>query len=155
MSSPRLVSSCAPTGQTFEQVPNGLLPSMSVQRFLKETAKGPFRDIMGRYAQANLLQILQCTACNALHDAKARCCRWLLQTHDRVGLQDFVLKQKFLAIMLGVQRPTVTVVMGDLQRRGLIRSRYGHIRVLKRTGLERTSCECYAVIRDHFKRLGL
>jgi len=143
------------TGQTFQQVPNGLLPSMSVQRFTKETAKGPFRDIVARYAQANLLQIMQCTACNALHHVKARCCRWLLQTQDRVGSREFVLKHEFLAIMLGVQRPTVTLVMGQLQRSGLVSSRYGHIRILQRTRLERSSCECYEVIRGHFERLGL
>jgi len=65
------------------------------------------------------------------------------------------LKQEFLAIMLGVQRPTVTVVIGTLQDAGLITSRYGRIRVLMRSRLEKASCECYAVIRAHFTRLGL
>jgi CRP-like cAMP-binding protein len=98
---------------------------------------------------------MQCTACNALHDVKQRCCRWLLQTQDRVGTRNFVLKHEFLAIMLGVHRPTVTLVMGRLQRSGLISSRYGRIRVLKRRKLEETSCECYEVIQAHFARLGL
>jgi CRP-like cAMP-binding protein len=102
-----------------------------------------------------LLQIMQCTACNALHDVRARCCRWLLQTQDRVGSKEFLLKHEFLAIMLGVHRPTVTLVMGRLQRSGLISSKYGRIRVLKRKGLEDASCECYEVIRTHFERLGL
>jgi Mn-dependent DtxR family transcriptional regulator len=79
----------------------------------------------------------------------------LLQTQDRVGSSEFLLKQDFLAIMLGVQRPTVTLVMGTLQDGGLITTRYGRIRVLKRKKLERASCECYAVIREHFQRLGL
>ena len=69
-----------------------------------------------------LLQIMKCTACNALHDVKQRCCRWLLQTQDRVESDDFVLKHKFLAIMLGVHRSTVTVVMG-MQDAGLVSSR--------------------------------
>jgi CRP-like cAMP-binding protein len=142
-------------GRTFQQVPDGRLPSMSVSDFVKESAAGPFREIVALYAQANLLQIMQCTACNALHDVKERCCRWLLQTQDRVGTRNFVLKHEFLAIMLGVHRPTVTVVMGTLQRSGLISSRYGHIRVLKRRKLEQASCECYEVIQAHFARLGL
>ena len=80
----------------------------------------------------------------------------MLQTQDRVGSSEFLLKQDFLAIMLGVQRPTVTLVMGTLPRiAGLIMTRYGRIRVLKRKKLERASCECYAVIRAHFQRLGL
>jgi CRP-like cAMP-binding protein len=143
-------------GRTFQQVPNGRLPSMTVGRFVKESATaGPFRDVIALYAQANLLQIMQCTACNALHDVKQRCCRWLLQTQDRIESRDFLLKHEFLAIMLGVHRPTVSLVMGTLQRNGLISSRYGHIRVLKRKKLEEASCECYGVIQEHFQRLGL
>jgi CRP-like cAMP-binding protein len=142
-------------GRTFLQVPNGPLPSMTAARFIKETAVGPFREVVALYAQANLLQIMQCTACNALHDVKQRCCRWLLQTQDRVGSREFLLKQEFLAIMLGVRRPTVTLVMGTLQESGLIASRYGRIRVLKRRQLQNAACECYEVIRAHFRRLGL
>jgi CRP-like cAMP-binding protein len=98
---------------------------------------------------------MQCTACNALHDVRQRCCRWLLQTHDRVDADDFLLKQEFLAVMLGVRRPTVTVVLQALQEGGLISSRYGRMRVLRRRRLEAASCECYAAIRDQFARLGL
>ena len=98
---------------------------------------------------------MQATACNALHGVKQRCCRWLLQTQDRVGTREFLLKQDFLAIMLGVQRPTVTLVIGTLQDAGLITSKYGRIRVLKRSRLDNASCECYEVIRAHFQRLGL
>jgi CRP-like cAMP-binding protein len=143
-------------GRTFQQVPNGTLPSMAVARFIKETAiAGPFRDVVGIYAQANLLQVMQCTACNALHNVTQRCCRWLLQTGDRVDEDTFLLKQEFLAVMLGVYRPTVTIVLRALQREGLITSHYGRISILKRERLEAASCECYSVIRDHFVRLGL
>ena len=90
-------------GQTFRQVPDGPFPSMTVRRFLKESATpGPFHDVLALYAQVNLLQIMQGTACNALHGVTQRCCRWLLQTQDRVGSSEFFLKQDFLAIMLGV-----------------------------------------------------
>jgi CRP-like cAMP-binding protein len=98
---------------------------------------------------------MQSAACNALHGVKQRCCRWLLQTHDRVGADDFRLKHEFLAVMLGVRRPTVTVVLRSLQQAGLISSRYGRIRILKRKQLEQASCECYDVVRAHFVRLGL
>jgi len=144
------------TGRTFQQVPNGPLPSMTASRFVKETAiAGPFRDVVNLYAQANLLQIMQCTACNALHNVTQRACRWLLQTRDRVEDDTFALKQEFLAVMLGVRRPTVTVILRALQRDGLIGSRYGRITILHRKRLEAASCECYRVIRAHFARLGL
>ena len=98
---------------------------------------------------------MQGTACNALHDVTQRACRWLLQTRDRVDDDTFALKQEFLAVMLGVQRPTVTVVLRALQRDGLIASRYGRIQILQRRRLESAACECYGVIRAHFARLGL
>jgi len=142
-------------GRSFMQVPDGPLPKMTVARFLKLVAEpGPFRTAVNRYAQANLLQLMQGTACNALHALEPRCCRWLLQTHDRVGADEFLLKHEFLAIMLGATRPRVTKVMGVLQQAGSISSRYGRIRVLDRKKLERTSCECYEVIAGHFTRLG-
>jgi CRP-like cAMP-binding protein len=143
-------------GRTLRQVPDGDLPAMPVARFLEESGMvSAFRSIVGRYAQASVLQIMQCTACNALHNVEQRCARWLLQTHDRVGADNFLLKHEFLAIMLGVQRPTVTLVLGALQREGLISTRYGRIGILDRPGLEKTSCECHEVIRGHFDRLGL
>ena len=146
----------ASAGRTLRQVSNGDLPTMAATRFLAETgATSAFRNIVGRYAQAIFLQIMQCTACNALHNVEQRCCRWLLQTHDRVASDDFLLKHEFLAIMLGVQRPTVTLVLGTLQRAGLISTKYGRIRILDRAGLERASCECHEVIVAHFARLGL
>ena len=142
-------------GRSLLQVPNGALPKMAVGRFVKLAAEpGPFRTAVSRYAQANMLQLMQGTACNALHDLEQRCCRWLLQTQDRVGGDEFLLKHEFLAIMLGTTRPWVTKVIGALQKAGMISSRYGRITVLDRKKLERSSCECYEVIADHFKRLG-
>jgi CRP-like cAMP-binding protein len=141
-------------GRTLLQVPNGLVASMPVEAFLNHVKlPGPFRQLMGRYAHAHLLQIMQCTACNALHRLEQRCCRWLLQTHDRVQADQFQLKQEFLAIMLGVRRPTVTLVMGTLQKAGMISARYGRIQIVNRKGLEASSCECYEAIAGHFQWL--
>ena len=146
----------AGTGRTFQQVADGPVAALAVSPFVRETAASrPFRDVMARYAQATLLQTMQCTACNARHDVTQRCCRWLLQTHDRVDGDDFPLRHEFLAVMLGVRRPTVTVVLRGLKETGLIAGRYGHMRVLRRRQLEAASCECYGVIRGHFARLGL
>ena len=144
------------SGTTLKQVPNGALPTLAVRQFIEHaTPPGPFREVVGRYAQANLLQIMQCTACNALHTIEQRCSRWLLQTHDRVDGDELQLKHEFLAIMLGSHRPTVTLVLGTLQKAGLISTRYGRITILKRKGLERASCECYEATRGQFVRLGL
>ena len=109
---------------------------------------------MGRYTQVVISQMMQSTACNALHQVQQRCARWLLTTHDRMHEQDFHLSHEFLAVMLGVQRPTVSIVAGTLQDAGLIRYTHGRVRVLDRKGLERAACECYSIIRGHFDRMG-
>ena len=110
---------------------------------------------MSLYAQTVLSQIVQTAACNRLHDSRGRCARWLLQTHDRVEADEFVLSHEFLSFMLGVQRSTVTVIAGTLQKAGLIRYVHGRVTITDRAGLEAVACECYAVAARQFAVLGL
>lgn len=105
------------------------------------------RDAIVRHAQATLLQAAQSTACNTLHRAEHRLCRWLLLTQDRLQSDILPLTQEHLAIMLGVQRTTVTAVASQLQERGTIAYSRGKIRVLDRAALEACACECYDAIR--------
>jgi CRP-like cAMP-binding protein len=147
------VDAIAP-GETLIQVPDTDAEVMSVQDFRREIEKqGAFRDLIGRYTQVVIAQMMQTTACNALHDVQQRCARWLLMTHDRMHEEDFTLSHEFLAVMLGVQRPTVSGVAGTLQDAGLIRYTHGRVTVSNRRGLEAASCECYPIIRAHFDRL--
>ena len=143
----------ASESQTFCQLPGAALrvPAAVVT---EAAARRGVRRLLNRYAQAYLTLVAQGAACNRLHHIEARCARWLLTTHDRVGGADaFPLKQEFLAVMLGVRRPGVTVAAGALQDAGLIRYRRGGVRVLDRAGLEAASCECYGIVRRHFDRL--
>jgi CRP-like cAMP-binding protein len=141
-------------GETLIQVPDTNAETMDVADFRRAVGEpGAFRDVVGRYTHVVIAQMMQSTACNALHDVQQRCARWLLMTHDRMHEQNFHLSHEFLAVMLGVQRPTVSVVAATLQRAGLISYRQGLVRVLDRKGLEAASCECYPLIRAHFDRL--
>jgi CRP-like cAMP-binding protein len=141
---------------TVVQVPGTGAHAMRVGSFVAEMERqGPLYQLVRRYSQALLALILQSVACNALHEIDQRCARWLLMTHDRVHEHDFHLSHEFLAMMLGVQRPTVSVVAGTLQQAGLIRYAHGHVSVTDRQGLEAAACECYAIIRERFERLRL
>ena len=141
-------------GETLMQVPDTSVEMMSVAEFRRALAEsGPFRELIGRYTQVVIAQMMQSTACNVMHHVQQRCARWLLMTHDRMHERDFNLSHEFLAVMLGVQRPTVSVVAGTLQEAGLIRYTHGRITVTNRKGLEAASCECYPIIRAHFDRL--
>lgn len=128
---------------------------MPVAAFMTEMQlHGAFFNKVIRYHQALSLQIQQTSACNALHPAEQRCSRWLLMTRDRVGSDDLKLTHEFLAIMLGVRRPTVTIIAGTLEKAGLIANGHrGAISILNRQGLEAASCECYATVKDNFARL--
>jgi len=114
---------------------------------------GGLRDATNRYLQGLIVQIAQTVACNRLHPVGERTARWLLMTADRVGSDEFHLTQEFLATMLGVHRPSVTVAAGALQRAGCIHYRRGRVRITNRAALEQASCECYRAIRDEFDRL--
>jgi CRP-like cAMP-binding protein len=102
--------------------------------------------LLYRYVLALFDQTAQHAACNRLHALEERCARWLLMTHDRVDGDVVPLKQQFLAEMLGVHRPAVTIAAGALQKAGVIRYTRGKVTVLDREGLEDAACECYAII---------
>jgi CRP-like cAMP-binding protein len=106
-----------------------------------------------RHGQATIVQSAQSVACNALHDVKQRLARWLLMTQDRVSCEELPLTQQHLAVMLAVQRTTVTAAASDLQREGAIAYRRGRIAVLDRDLLMKRSCECYETIEAGVKKL--
>lgn len=113
----------------------------------------PLRTLLLRYGEAYQAQISQTAACNGRHDLEQRLARWLLMAHDRVENDEIPLTQTFLAMMLGVHRPSITITAGILQRAGLIRYANGLITILDRPSLEASSCECYAAVRQRFERL--
>ncbi len=147
------VEAVAP-GPTVMQVSDTDAEMLSVGDFRREVAtRGALHDLMGRYTQVVIAQLMQSTACSVRHQVQQRCARWLLMTHDRMDQQDFNLSHEFLAVMLGVRRPTVSIAAGALQEAGLIGYTHGRVTVRNRKGLKMASCECYSSIRAHFDRL--
>ena len=121
---------------------------MEADTFLDEIAdSAPLGGLVRRYIQALFGQISQAAACNRLHSSEERLSRWLLMSHDRVGVDDFAITHEFLGQMLGSRRATVTLSAGILQTAGLIRYHRGQVSIVDRTGLEAVSCECYRVIK--------
>jgi CRP-like cAMP-binding protein len=114
---------------------------------------GMLFDRLMRYAQARLTALSRSVACNRLHSAQQRYARWVLTTQDRVGTDEFSITQDFLAQMLGVTRPTVSLVGQELQSLRLIHYAQGRLTVDDREGLELVSCECYRTTRQAFAEL--
>jgi CRP-like cAMP-binding protein len=114
---------------------------------------GMLFDRLLRYAQARLTALSRSVACNRLHSAQQRYARWVLNTQDRVGTDEFPITQDFLAKMLGVTRPTVSLVGQELQSLRVIHYAQGRLTVDDRKGLESVSCECYRTTRQAFAEL--
>ena len=80
------------------------------------TALPTLLGLLLRYVDAFHSQVTQSAACNGRHQIEQRLARWLLMTHDRVEGDSFQMTQEFMAAMLGVRRPGVTLAMSALQR---------------------------------------
>jgi CRP-like cAMP-binding protein len=139
----------------FCQIPGDAL-RMPAARFSEIVTSGEMPElqkVMGRYTQALMAMIARAVACNAVHSVEQRACRWLLQTQDRIGRDEFLLTQEFLGQMLSVSRASVNEVARELQRQGAIHYSRGRVTVLDRQQLESRACECYGVVRNEYDRL--
>ncbi|GAB3253323.1 Crp/Fnr family transcriptional regulator [Chitinimonas naiadis] len=114
---------------------------------------GPTMHLLLRYTQALITQMAQTAVCNRHHSLDQQLCRWLLLSLDRLQGNELLMTQELIANMLGVRREGVTEAALKLQAVGLIRYSRGHISILDRRGLEKRSCECYAVVKKEYDRL--
>lgn len=114
---------------------------------------GPVQRLLLRYTQALITQMSQTAVCNRHHSLDQQLCRWLLLSLDRLSGNELVMTQELIANMLGVRREGVTEGALKLQKSGLIQYSRGRISVLDRAGLEKRTCECYAVVKKEYDRL--
>lgn len=114
---------------------------------------GPVLHLLLRYTQALITQMSQTAVCSRHHSLDQQLCRLLLLSLDRLDVMELDMTQELISSMMGVRREGVTEAAGNLQDAGLIKYRRGHITVLDRAGLERRSCECYAVVKKEYDRL--
>lgn len=104
--------------------------------------------LITRYTEIVWAEAQQVAACNAVHNASSRLCRWLLQTADRIESDELPLTQEFLAQMLGVRRTTVTLLAQELQKSEAIKYSRGRLKILDRKMLEDAACDCYGVLHQ-------
>jgi CRP-like cAMP-binding protein len=138
----------SPLREIVQIAGNGFRVRISALREILPSTLG-FQMILSRYAAGLAIQISQTAACNRLHKIEERLARWLLMAQDRVGCAIVPITHDFLAIMLGTDRPTVSVAAGLLQRKGIIRYTRGSVKILNRKKLEQFACECYAVVTQY------
>jgi CRP-like cAMP-binding protein len=110
---------------------------------------------LNRYAAVHGMQVAQTAGCNRLHDIEQRLSRWLLLAQDRVGSGLLRITHDFLAMMLGTDRPSVSLAAGGLQKKRIIEYTRGSVRILNRKKLESSACECYGIIQQFNGELAL
>jgi CRP-like cAMP-binding protein len=129
---------------------------ISAAHLLHELRIAPMLTLkLHQYVYVLLAQLAQSAACIHFHEIEPRLARWLLMTQDRTESNQLHLTQEFLADMLGVRRSSITIAAGALQARKIIHYSRGEIIILDRSGLEKSTCECYqATIRDYEEVFG-
>jgi CRP-like cAMP-binding protein len=120
---------------------------------LSSNAENGSTTLTLRSLQAQFIQCAQTAGCNAHHTIEQRLARCLLLCADRRSDRMLPLSQEDIAAMLGVTRSSIAVVAHAFQQRQLIHYSHGKIRLLDLSGLEKRSCECYRVVRDHLTNL--
>jgi CRP-like cAMP-binding protein len=98
---------------------------------------------MLKYAHGFLMQTAQTALANGRSKIEERLARWLLMAHDRLESDEIPLTHEFLALMLGTQRPGVTIALHALERAGLITTRRSNVTILDRKALEESSNGTY------------
>jgi CRP-like cAMP-binding protein len=138
---------------TFMQVA-GSGWSMPAREFRDALEKRPsLRDLMLRYVQAMMVQTTSTALANGQAKLEERLARWLLMTHDRIDGSDVRLTHEFLAVMLGVRRPGVTLAIHILEGKGLIRAHRGQLVIMDREGLEAHANGSYGTAEAEYDRL--
>ena len=114
----------------------------------------PFRDVLTQYSHALLIHSMRMTGCTGLHTLQQRCARWILTTLDRVEEDRFSITHEFLAMLLGSSRPSVSLVIEEFQRGGMLRVDKRRVLVGDRDRLLKVTCDCYEVIRSNYEQVG-
>jgi CRP-like cAMP-binding protein len=115
---------------------------------------GTLARLLHRHAQVVMVTMAQLILCNRIHRLDQRAARWLLQVDERVDEAPFGVTQEFLAQMVGVQRPALSVAMRQFKDAGLVQYSRGQITIANRDGLHDRSCRCIDVIATEARRLG-
>ena len=111
------------------------------------------RGLLARYVHVFMMQAASTAYANAHFTVEQRLARWLLMTHDRLDGDEMELTHDFLAVMLCVRRPGVTVATHVLEGNHAIRARRGRITILDREKLTELAGDSYGLAEAEYERV--
>jgi CRP-like cAMP-binding protein len=127
------------------------VPSESLLAAMSSSA--PLQSLLLRYLHAYMVQLASTAYANADFTLEERLARWILMCHDRVDGDKIAITHDFIALMLGVRRPGVTVATHVLEGEGMIRAKRGLITVLDRDKLMKLADRSYGLAEAEYERL--
>jgi Crp-like helix-turn-helix domain len=134
-------------GGPFARLPIGKLEAAKVR-------SATLRNVFARYADCLLAQILQSTACNAIHSIEQRTAKWILSAMERTNGDNIVpLTHEQLATLLGVGRSYTSRVMQTFKAEGVLETRRGSILIRNREALRIRACLCNESVKNHFEEV--
>lgn len=126
---------------------------LPAETFLGVAQECPYLQSLMRWQAATSIRaISQLVACNTTHSARERLARWLMSMHVRGGGRQFAMTHELLSVMLGVRRPTVSVIAAELREAGAIDYRRGAVSVANPDLLRSMECECGDVIDADYRK---
>ena len=138
---------------TVVQIPDSAMKLDAKIFFTESLRPGKLRRILLLYTQARIAQISQNAVCKCHHSIQNQFASWLLFILNSIEKNEFVLKQQFLAQMLGVRRASISEVAQKFQEEGLIKYNRGKMVILDQQKLKSNACECYDCVKSEFKQL--
>jgi CRP-like cAMP-binding protein len=111
------------------------------------------RNLLLRCAYAFSIQVAYTALANGHGSLTQRLARWLLMAQDRLQSSEIGLTHEFLAIMLGVRRPGVTVTLAELQTQGMVTLRRGAVIIIDRDSLLKLADRYYGVPEAESQRI--
>jgi DNA-binding transcriptional regulator YhcF (GntR family) len=134
-------------GGPFARLPIGKLEAAKAR-------SATLRNVFARYADCLLAQILQSTACNAIHSIEQRTAKWILSAMERTNSDNIVpLTHEQLATLLGVGRSYTSRVMQTFKAEGVLETRRGSIVIRNREALRIRACLCNESVKKHFEEV--
>lgn len=116
----------------------------------------PFRHACACASEFGAVEAKISMLCRSHHPVAQRMARWLLEMADRSATASdltLTLTQEHLALMLGVQRTTVTQAAHELRSVGAISYSRGRINIVDAEVLEQRACGCRAMLAEHRSRI--
>ncbi|MCJ2011879.1 Crp/Fnr family transcriptional regulator [Methylobacterium sp. J-076] len=132
----------------------GRMLSVEADALRIEVARRPaLRRLLHRYIQTQLVQTAQTAFANARGSTPNRLARWLLMCHDRSESEEIMVTQEFMSLMLGVERPSVTMALRTLEKDGLVAKRRGRVAIIDRDRLLDLAGDGYGLAETEYARL--